>query len=186
EVHVYSYEFDTSLPDNIKAIMSKVSTTRNAKEVETLEKYHKDGVKIVSRVDFPQNAVYAVAFRPDGQVLATAGADGTVRLYNPETGALVKEFAPAAASKDDSSRTEQVATVTPKSEEATETETLPQGVTIASLQVQPESINLTSRFAYTQVLVTAKLDAGDQIDVTRIAETQLSTPIAEISKSGLV
>ena len=38
--------------------------------------------------------MYAVAFQPDGNVLAAAGSDGKVRLINPENGSLVKEFAP--------------------------------------------------------------------------------------------
>jgi WD40 repeat protein len=38
--------------------------------------------------------VFAVAFRPDGKQVATGGLDGVVRLYDSETGALVKEFIP--------------------------------------------------------------------------------------------
>src|SRR4030081_3684226 len=86
EVHVYSYEFDTGLPDNIKAIMSKVISARNPQEEAALRKYLKEGVKLVSRVDLPRTAVYAVAFGPDGKSLAAAGSDGLVRLIDPETG----------------------------------------------------------------------------------------------------
>ncbi len=94
EIGVYSYEFDTGLPANIKAINEKVVTARSAAEVAALEKYHKEGVKQIASVKVPQGGIYAVAFRPDGKVLAAAGADGMIRLLNPETGSLVKEFAP--------------------------------------------------------------------------------------------
>ena len=45
----------------------------------------------------------------------------------------------------------------PKHEEAVETETLPKGASLASLEVQPEAIRLTNRFAYVQLLVTGQL-----------------------------
>ena len=38
--------------------------------------------------------VFAVAFRPDGKQVATGGLDGIVRLFDAETGVLVKEFVP--------------------------------------------------------------------------------------------
>lgn len=38
--------------------------------------------------------VYAVAFRPDGKQVAVAGFEGVVRLYDVESGELVKEFVP--------------------------------------------------------------------------------------------
>src|SRR5262249_24898054 len=106
EVHVYGYEFDTGLPERIKQINSKVVTSRGAEEKAELEKYHNDGVKLIAKTDVKQAGVYAVAFRPDGQQLAAAGADGTVRLINPANGSVVKEFSPAplAAGEQVSSR----------------------------------------------------------------------------------
>ena len=50
EVGVYSYEFDTALPENIKAINEKVVTARSAAETAALDAYHKAGVKQISSV----------------------------------------------------------------------------------------------------------------------------------------
>ncbi len=41
-----------------------------------------------------KGAVFTVAFRPDGKEVASAGFDGSVRLNDPRTGKLVKEFVP--------------------------------------------------------------------------------------------
>jgi WD40 repeat protein len=35
-----------------------------------------------------------VAYQPDGKIVASAGGDGKVRLNDPLTGKLVKEFNP--------------------------------------------------------------------------------------------
>ena len=37
-----------------------------------------------------RDGVVAVAYRPDGKLVATAGADGTIRLWDPATGGLVR------------------------------------------------------------------------------------------------
>jgi WD40 repeat protein len=94
EVHVYSYEFDTGLPDNIKAINEKVASTRSPAENETLEKYLTDGASRVAETHV-NSAVYAVSFRSDGQVVAAAGADGVVRLLDASSGSIVREITPA-------------------------------------------------------------------------------------------
>ncbi len=183
-VNVYSYEFDTGLPENIKAIMSKVG--RSPQEAETLHKYHTDGAKLIASTPVPQSGVYAVAFRPDGKALAAAGNDGIVRLIDAAKGSVIKEFSAAPAIKPESSAGVAATVVVPKSEESVATETLPAGVSLTKLKALPESIRLTNRFDYVQLLITGETSTGDRIDVTRIATTTLSTPVAQVSRSGLV
>jgi WD40 repeat protein len=48
----------------------------------------------VCKLEGQQGAVYSVAYRPDGKQVASAGFDGMVRLNDPDTGKLIKEFIP--------------------------------------------------------------------------------------------
>jgi hypothetical protein len=186
EVAVYAYEFDTALPDNIKAIQEKVVTARSPQESSTLADYHKAGVKRIAAVKVSQGGIYSVSFRSDGKVLAAAGGDGIVRLINPETGSIVKEFAPVVVKTSSVAQNAPVTSVAPKQEEAVETETLPKGAVLQALEVQPKAIRLTNKFSYVQILVTGKLATGETLDATRMVESKLSGEIASVSRSGLV
>ena len=166
--------------------IEKVVTARSAAEAAELEKYHKEGVKQIANVKISQGGIYAVAFRPDGKVLAAAGADGMVRLINPETGSLVKEFAPVTVKTSSVVQNAPVTAVPPKQEEAVETEVLPKDASLASLEVLPNEVRLSNRFAYVQLLVTGKLATGETLDVTRMVEPSLSAGIVELSRSGLI
>ncbi len=186
EIHVYAYDFEPTIPDNIKAIMNKVATTRSAEETKALDDYTKPRSKLVARVDLPESAIYSLAFRPDGQVLAAAGSDGLVRLINPETGALIKKFVPEPVSEGQKVESKAAVAVAAKTDEIIETETPPSGVKIVSIKAEPEAIKLTDRFSYVQLLVTGKLDSGDVIDVTRMVESKVSAPLVDVSRSGIV
>lgn len=185
EVHIYSYEFNTELPANIKAINEKVVTTRTPAEKETLDKYHREGVKLLASADIKTTGVYAVAFRPDGQAVAAAGTDGKIRLFDAATGNLLKEISPAPLSEK-APPPPVVAGTGPNQGAQPAPEKLPADASIVALEIEPKTIELRGKFAYSQLLVTAKLASGDTLDVTRLAEWLLSANVAEINRSGLL
>jgi|GEM_PF-7051585 len=53
-------------------------------------------------------------------------------------------------------------------------EQLPPGTHVTGLAVEPASVALRDRTEYAQLLVTATLNTGDKIDVTRLAEVTLA------------
>lgn len=54
--------------------------------------------KLIARFEGQHGAVYVLAFRPDGKQVASAGFDGAVRLNDPLTGKLVRQFVPVPLS----------------------------------------------------------------------------------------
>jgi WD40 repeat protein len=52
------------------------------------------GGKPIATLKGHKGTIHAIAFRPDGKQIATAGFDGAVRLYDLPSGALAKTFTP--------------------------------------------------------------------------------------------
>ncbi|HEX5272899.1 MAG TPA: c-type cytochrome domain-containing protein [Gemmataceae bacterium] len=61
--------------------------------------YEVDSGKRVSTFAGQKGGVFTVAFGPDGKAVASAGFDGVVRLNDPATGKLIKEFVPVPGLK---------------------------------------------------------------------------------------
>ena len=185
-VDIYEYGFDLAkAPEPLRKIHAKDGMARSPDERNTLDKARRDSVKRLSSVASP-TPVYAVAVRPDGKLVATAGGDGTVRLLNPVTGAVEKSFEPAPLGGPAVASTAPVTGVRPLLEEAVEKEALPPATSVERLEIKPEKIDLHSPFDYAQVVVTARLNTGDTIDVTRMVVPAFSSDIAAWTPSGLV
>jgi WD40 repeat protein len=76
-------------PDMSKVAIGSSSDGRG--EVRLLNEA--DG-KTIRKFADQHGAIYSLAWRPDGKVLAVAGFDGKVRFFDPDTGTMVKEFVP--------------------------------------------------------------------------------------------
>jgi WD40 repeat protein len=50
--------------------------------------------RLVAKLQGQKGGVFAVAYRPDGKAVASAGFDGMVRVNEPDTGKLIREFVP--------------------------------------------------------------------------------------------
>ena len=98
-VSLFSYEFDTSLPDDVKAIMSKVITSRSDEDNSKLEAYLTRDVRQIASVEFP-SGVYSLDFNPDGKSVAVGAADGLIRTVDVETGKISTSFAPIEIAPD--------------------------------------------------------------------------------------
>src|SRR4051794_28425967 len=64
-------------------------------------------------------------------------------------------------------------------------EKLPPGRTVAKVEARPAAVTLKHAFDYTQLLLSATLDNGDVVDVTRIAKLDLP-PVVKATPAGLV
>lgn len=65
-------------------------------------------------------------------------------------------------------------------------EKLPEGMTIVAVEALPESIELTNRYDYRQLLLTGKTAAGELVDVTRIATLDSAPDWVQIDAGRLV
>ncbi len=185
EVMVVGYDYDADIPKDLITIMGKVPSTRSQGERDALQAYKDKGTKLVSRLEVKETGLYALAFQPDGKLLAVGGADGIVRLVETESGKLVKQFTPAPVAPTQAP-TAADNDVTPRAIDIVSTEQLAKDAKLLGLDVQPKEIRLNGPFDYSQLLVTGKLASGETPDVTRMIKFELSGPVAEVNATGLV
>ncbi|MEZ6124443.1 MAG: DUF1549 domain-containing protein [Planctomycetaceae bacterium] len=184
---VSSYEFDTNLPDDLKGISAKRSRNRSADEQKKLDDYRSKDIKLLADVKVDESALYAVAFHPGSRQVAVAGSDGTVRLYDTETGTAITTF-PAAPVSQSTDHSQPVVAGSLKFSDPPKGEPrpLPEGTQVTEVRIQPESIQLNGAFEYSQLLISAKLNTGDVVDVTRLAGIAQEQELLTVTPSGFV
>lgn len=188
-IQVYSYEFDSTLPADVKAIMSKVASGRNAAEKKRREEYVTSDIKQIGSV-VVDTAIQTVRFHPDGKSFVAAGADGKIRIISTETGAVEKSFDPVELTESEVVNQDQGYLFAKKTlEQRVQAEPKvidPSSVT--ELIIRPESIQLNTDTDYAQLVVQAVVKKGSEtelFDVTSQAEFKSNDTKLEVHQ-GLV
>ncbi len=65
-------------------------------------------------------------------------------------------------------------------------EKLPEGFEVVALEAYPAAIKLDGAYAYSQLLITARLAGGEQLDVTRSADASWPAELVGVSPTGVV
>ncbi len=186
-VHLYGIESEPKISDEIKAILVKPTHKRTTEENEQLEKHYAAGIREIAKIPLDDGGVFAVAASADGNRVVAAGAAGKVRVFDGTTGDQVAAFVPVELSEQlPDTESSAVATVDASESSGLASESLPAGAEVVGLTVQPESIQLHSPTAYSQLVVSAQLASGDLVDVTRLAKLQASDPVVSISPTGFI
>jgi hypothetical protein len=185
-ISVYAADFDPKIPTNVVAALKKTVSEQTKEQKAAIESYVTADVKLLAHAKLPA-AVYSVAFSPDGNTLFAAGDDGQIRLLNPTNGRVTKAFPVVSISKSKAAPPPVIA-VTPPRPRVNESgdEPFPKNAKVVALELQPAKLKFTSRNDYAQLLVTAKLDTGDAVDVTRMARLEAPAKLAFISPRGVI
>ncbi|QDU80863.1 WD domain, G-beta repeat [Polystyrenella longa] len=186
-VHVYSYDFDTTLPDDLKKVLEERVAARTPEQTKMVEDYRQQGATQIAAIPIESSGIYAVAFFPDGSKIASAGSDGIVRIYETETGKLLKEFSPAPITSSESeSSVEGALAFAEREANVVVPEKLRVLTELKSVQVEPAVIELDNVHDYVQLLVSATLPSGDVVDVTRQVQGEWTAPIGSMKVAGLI
>jgi WD40 repeat protein/mono/diheme cytochrome c family protein len=187
ELVVCSYDFTNEVPKELRDLMGKVPGSRKPEEQKQLDDYKKQGIHEIARAAIPHSEIYSVAFSPDGNMIAAGGSDGMVRLFNATNGSVIKEFLSVPVTKGAMAATRPAWAPAPsKSMEPVLTaEPLPEEGRIVALELQPELIKIGSPNDYAQLLVTARLDSGETVDVTRSVQFAMKPELASVSARGV-
>ncbi len=192
-INIYAADFESKMPELVKTAFGKVATTRTAEEKKAVEDYYTKDVKLLHSVEFPQSTIFALAFSPDGKTVAAAGDDGKVRLINAAGGTVAKAFVPvkiagadAVAKTTGKNAAGKVPVNLKKGKHGKVSQSsLPKGRKAVGLAVVPAVIKLDSPNVYNQLLVTAKLDSGDSVDLTREVKWSLDKDLLQIDDKGV-
>ncbi len=185
EIRVWKYDFIGELSNDLKKILAKKDKDQNAKEKAIVAAYQSKQTTEISKWSLDTASVYAIRFDKNNSLFVAAN-DGAVRKFDGE-GKPLGEFAAVTLSKTvpGSLRAfdakEWTEAQTAKIEIAAKETPLDFSL-VRDCVVYPEKIELSSPYAYTQLVVMASLADGSELDVTRLCEIEAPATVTMNSK----
>ena len=194
ELKVFSFDIEKKFPAAMVTILSKRVVTRTPAEKKQVADARTKSVKVVSEVAVPESGLYTVRYHPKGEVIATAGQDGQIRLYEAKTGKLKKSFVPVPllTTKKQLAQEKQAAQKSDIVLIDIHQKKLPQEAfsnsdPLVKLEVQPAVATLAQKYDTVQFLVTGHLKSGAKTDLTRLVKVNMTQKeIVSVSPRGLV
>lgn len=188
DIIVYDTDIDTSAPNDIKAILAKRVMSQSDAEKKKLAEFQKKPLPVIAKIAVEDSGIYAVRFSPDGKQVVAGGSNGTIRLYESETGKLIREFlsVPLSTPGDPAQSDSFAKTIAAPVPDAP-LEEFPSSDQLVSIKAAPASIQLNDAFEKTQLVLTGQLASGNSLDVTRMVRLQVEKPgVITVSNTGLV
>lgn len=186
-INIYSSEYDSSIPDDIKKIFNK---TPSGAEKQKLAEYWGRDVKLLHSVPMADTEMYSVAFSPDGSTLAAAGGSGVISFVDVATGKISRTQVPVEVSGAKLNPVASKGGEKPRNmkrgKNASSSEPEISADDVSGLQVEPSQISFTNSREYAQLLITATLKEGGVVDVTRQVSIDASSGLVEASKLGMI
>jgi WD40 repeat protein len=91
QLRVYPFDFTGEMPEEVKAANAKAISERSEQEHQLINQFISQTSPAILELEV-DDSLYAVAFHPSGNSIATGGADGWVRVYSVPSGELKSQF----------------------------------------------------------------------------------------------
>lgn len=144
-----------------------------------------DSGKELWRKPIPNSAIYSLSCSPDGKTLASGGYDGLIRLHKISSGEIFRKFIPVPIKKKSEQANNLLFSVKKTEQSLEVAESLRKGDKVENLILEPKTISISRAIDYCQLLLSADLQGGGRVDVTRMAKWRVKGGIGTVNTRGL-
>lgn len=184
---------DLTPPKEIRDILVKPTHQRNGDMIKKLNAYFAEKAKVVMKHEFPGAPQYAVSIGNNDQSVAATGKGGTITIFSLADRKKSVEFQamPEITSVADGGSDREAGNINDPilpNERPAELpfQTLPKGIDITGISVQPSQLVISEPNSYAQMVVSAAGSDGSIWDVSRLVRYDHNETNISITRTGFV